>query len=168
MASDLRLAFVVVPSDDPVASEQFYSRLTGAKFERSLWSEEGFNTSLAGVDFDIEKRHNPKESTTPYYQVDHLDDVLRDAIDAGAKVVFGPADMHLPEREFAALQRKVSDTGKADKIAQLGRVAVIVDPGGAQVGFTELGRHVAEGQVSEYQQTVLKDNPELRSQVAES
>lgn len=161
MAKELRLAFLVVPSDRPEASRDFYSKLLGTDFVRSLWSVDGFNSSVAGVDVDIEKRHNPKETTAPYYTVDNLDDVLREATAGGAQVVFGPAEMRMPQRYASAIRQGSHPAHEVERVSELGRVAVILDPGGAPMGFVQFAQHVADTPVAEHQQRVLRRFPEL-------
>ena len=166
MARQLRLAFVVAPSDNPEASRDFYARLGGDDFQRSLWSVDGFHSSVAGIDLDIERRHSPLETTTPYYAVDDLDGTLREATAGGASVVFGPSDMRMPERHLAALRQVAGAADEAEGVAALGRVAVIVDPGGGQLGLVQLSDQVAGRSITEFQQTVIDRFPGFRMQDA--
>ncbi len=155
-----RLAFVALPSDNPKASRDFYESLFRVDFARSLWEEEGYHTSIAGVDFDVEVRHSPQETTTPFLQVEDLDDVLDDAVAAGGRVVWGPAGMRLPERHLASFKNAVKESGQSARLDELGRGAIIVDPGGGQIGLIQLAKH-ASAPISEHQKAVLSKIPEL-------
>lgn len=160
MARTLRASFVAVPSDNPKASRDFYEGLLRTDFSRSLWEEEGYHTSLDGVDLDIEVRHSPQETTTLFLEVDDLEEMIEDATAAGGQVVWGPSGIRVPERNLKAFKQAVRQGEVDARLDQLARAAVIVDPGGGQIGLIQLA-HRAGTPVSEIQKSVLRQAPQI-------
>lgn len=158
MARKLRASFVAVPSDDPKASRDFYEGLFRTDFARSFWEEEGYHASIDGVDLDIEVRHSPQETTTLFLEVDDLEEIIEDATAGGARVVWGPSGIRVPERNLQAFKQAVRQGDVDARFDQLARAAVIVDPGGGQIGLIQLAHH-AGTPVSEIQKRVVGQSP---------
>ena len=138
------LAFINIPSDDPAKSRQFYEQLFGIDLVPSLSGEQGYHAPISddGIDLDVNPRHSPQETTTAYVSVPNLDQALDAVRNAGGKVVWGPSDIKIAQEDLDEYKKAVKDVDGLDvDTASLGRSAVVVDPGGSQVGLVQLARH---------------------------
>jgi len=141
---DSALAFINIPSDNPAKSRDFYQQIFGIELVRSLTAQEGYHAPISddGIDIDVNPRHSPQETTTAFLSVSNLQATL-DAVKAGGgKVVWGPEDMPIPQADLDDYKKAVKEIDGLDvDSASLGRAAIVVDPGGSQVGFVQLAKH---------------------------
>jgi predicted enzyme related to lactoylglutathione lyase len=138
------LAFISIPSDNPAKSRDFYGQIFGIELVRSLSDQEGYHAPISddGIDLNVNIRHSPQETTTAYLAVRDLQATLDATKAAGGKVVWGPTDMTMSQADFDEYKKAVKDVDGLDAdTASLGRAAVVVDPGGSQVGFVQLANH---------------------------
>jgi predicted enzyme related to lactoylglutathione lyase len=138
------LAFINVPSDSPAKSRAFFEQLFGIELVPSLWSEESYHAPISadGIDIDINVRHSPQEATTAYLAVADLDGAIQLATKAGGQVVWGPDDLAIPKEDVQAYQSAVKEIEGMDVNSdRLGRAAVVLEPGGSQIGLVELEEH---------------------------
>ena len=151
------LIFVNVPTENFDETLRFYNTLLGGdEFARSL------NESVVsyfrpisedGIDLTITQRYDVQERCIPYYAVENLDRALAelqgsehgpDVRVAGNKKI--PALVVKPTVVEGTLPAepgpgaKAADTGHRQK-QRIGRMAVILDPGGNHVGLMELEEH---------------------------
>jgi predicted enzyme related to lactoylglutathione lyase len=146
MTTTLRssLAFINIPSDNPAKSRSFFEALFGIELVPSLWSGESYHAPISadGIDLDINVRHTPQEATTPFLAVADLDSAIQLATKAGGKVVWGPDDLAIPKEDVQAYQAALKEMeGQDINSDSLGRAAVLVEPGGSQIGLVELEEH---------------------------
>jgi predicted enzyme related to lactoylglutathione lyase len=144
MTTTLRssLAFINIPSDDPARSRAFFEQLFGIDLVPSLWSDESYHAPISadGIDLDINVRHTPQESTTAFLAVADLDGAIRLATRSGGQVLWGPDDLAIPKDGTNPVPEVAEDTNGDS----LGRAAVILEPGGSQIGLVELEEHAHE------------------------
>lgn len=138
------LAFINIPSDNPAKSRDFYQQVFGIELVRSLTDQEGYHAPISddGIDIDVNPRHTPQEGTTAYIAVNNLQQVLDTVTAAGGRVVWGPEEMKIPRQDIDEYRKAVKEVDGLDvNNDSLGRAAVVVDPGGSQVGLVQLAEH---------------------------
>jgi predicted enzyme related to lactoylglutathione lyase len=137
------LAFINIPSDDPAKSRAFFEKLFGIDLVPSLWSEESYHAPISadGIDLDINVRHTPQESTTAFLAVADLDGAIQLATNSGGRVLWGPDDLAIPKEDVQAYQAALKEMEGMEGSDSLGRAAVILEPGGSQIGLVELEEH---------------------------
>jgi predicted enzyme related to lactoylglutathione lyase len=137
------LAFINIPSDDPAKSRGFFEQLFGIDLVPSLWSQESYHAPISadGIDLDINVRHTPQETTTAFVAVADLDKAIQLATKAGGQVLWGPDDLAIPKEDVQAYQAALKEMEGTDSSDSLGRAAVILEPGGSQIGLVELEEH---------------------------
>jgi predicted enzyme related to lactoylglutathione lyase len=146
MARSLRasLAFINIPSDQPAQTRDFYQELFGIELAPSLSDDEGYHAPISedGIDLNINIRHTPEEAAMAFIAVNDLQRALDMAQGAGGQVVWGPEDLPIPDDdldEYRAAARELESVLVPDN--SMGRAAIVVDPGGSQVGFVQLEGH---------------------------
>jgi predicted enzyme related to lactoylglutathione lyase len=141
MTTTLRssLAFINIPSDDPAKSRVFFEQLFGIDLVPSLWSEQSYHAPISadGIDLDINVRHTPQESTTAFVAVPDLDGAIQLATRSGGRVLWGPDELAIPKEDAQSVPELAGDPSGDS----LGRAAVILEPGGSQIGLVELEEH---------------------------
>lgn len=145
MTTTLRssLAFINIPSDSPAKSRAFFEQLFGIDLVPSLWSEESYHAPISadGIDLDINVRHTPQETTTAFLAVADLDSAIQLATRSGGRVLWGPDDLAIPKEDVHAYQTALKEMEGTEASDSLGRAAVIMEPGGSQIGLVELEEH---------------------------
>ena len=152
MAQKLRanLSIVNVPTDNVAATRDFYSRLLGMDFARTLEvGAESYHIPVSedGIDLQAGPRRNPNETTSVFFAVDNLDQVLQDVNNAGGRVLWGPQNVDMTDgafQEYQAGYRAVASRGEPDATKQMTRAAVVQEPGGTQLGLLQLAGHMEE------------------------
>jgi predicted enzyme related to lactoylglutathione lyase len=168
------LAFINIPSDEPAKSRAFFEQLFGVEMVPSLWGEESYHSPISadGIDLDINIRHTPQESTTAFLAVLDLEDALKQATGAGGRVLWGPEELPIPKGDVNSYQSALREVEGVDTDSEsLGRAAIVLEPGGSQVGLVQLEehahRHFAVGKhqqpLTAYQTSVMQKSKEIAS-----
>jgi predicted enzyme related to lactoylglutathione lyase len=127
-----RLDLVAVPATNPEALASFYSKILGHDFARSLseqvvsyWAPAG-----SGVLLEIEERLSEQATPMPFFQVDDLDGMIGELEGAGAKLLFGPVDMPIPQSVAAEFEKNYQQLYRSSAPKSMGQVAGMLDPEG--------------------------------------
>ena len=162
----LRSTIVIcnVPSKNFDESKRFYSTLLGSDdFARALNDEvTSYHRPISsdGLDLTITQRFDDSERLTPYFAVNDLDEVLKELVDAGGKVVSRPADVPVAKQAQEFYQQSVPGADEGNS-ARVGRFAVILDPDGNHVGIIELEAPAEEHfRAGRYQRPLDEDQVE--------
>lgn len=139
-----KLVMVTVPSNNVAQSRDFYQKLLGIDLVRNLdATAESYHSPLSqdGIDLQVGPRRNPQETPTFYFHVDDLDASLRQL---GGNVVFGPQPIAMTDQAFQLYDQayRQAEPGGPNPTKQLGRMAVVQEPGGAAIGLIQLDQHV--------------------------
>lgn len=139
------LILVNVPTDDPEQTQRFYSEFLGIDLVRSLYEEKvSYHAPISndGIDLTINERFSPQETPMVLFAVDDLDSTLDDLRGLGGDVVWGPSDMPIAPSAREDYKRVVKEEWPELRASDdLGRAAIVRDPGGGQFGVVELEEH---------------------------
>jgi predicted enzyme related to lactoylglutathione lyase len=155
------LVFVNIPADDESvdATLRFYSRLLGSDdFARSMNARvTSFHRpiSVDGVDLTVTERYDIQERAVPYFAVENLDQALaalQSVSGAQVRVLEPPSKIPavvLPPETVeqsvpAPTKGRVKGAAAEPPARPLGRMAVILDPGGNHVGLIQLDDEQAQ------------------------
>jgi predicted enzyme related to lactoylglutathione lyase len=127
-----KLDLVAVPASHPAKLAQFYGKILGHEFARSLTEQvvSYWAPGAGGVLIEIEERLSEKATPMPFFQVDDLDGMIRELTAAGGKLQFGPVDMPIPTSVAADFEKNYKQLYKSSAPKSLGRVAGLTDPEG--------------------------------------
>lgn len=112
-----------IPSDNPKKAQTFYSKLFGWKINYmkefgyfGIKARGKYKGKSVGIDGGMMKRHAKEQTFLVYVQVKSIDDTMKKAKAAGAKVCF-------PKKA----------------IGEMGYIAAFTDPDGNTIGLHEGG-----------------------------
>lgn len=138
------ITLVNVPSDHPQKTADFYEKLLNIELAAALSDQEVYHTPISedGIDLNVSSRHSPQEGVTTFFSVRDLDAVIATAKQMGAQVVWGPADLTIPAADFQAYKDGMQKVANIQvTTAHLCRGAILLEPGGTQVGLVQLEEH---------------------------
>lgn len=142
-----------ISSVDPKATAEFYSKMLGIEFARSLTEEveayhapinkEGVQLQITGT---IKGADRSKEKVTVYYRVDNIAEAIDAVKKAGGKAPSDTFDLKIPAKIFPkfkeATLRILGEEGlRAEDVKDtLGKAATVVGVDGSPIGLIELNK----------------------------
>jgi predicted enzyme related to lactoylglutathione lyase len=140
-----KIALVNVPSDNPDATQKFYSQFLGIDLARSLYEEtESYHAPISsdGIDLTVNPRHSPQETPMVMYAVDNLDHASREVENLGGERLWGPESLPIAPSALDDYRKNVQEEFPGVNVTNdMGRAAIFQDPGGTQFGLVQLAEH---------------------------
>lgn len=137
---------VSVTSNNVAQTTTFFQNLLGIEFAQDAEALESYHAPISqdGIDLMVGPQRNPNETTMVHFHVDNLDQALKEVRYNGGRVLFGPRSLAMSApaaARYAESYRKVEPQGPTPT-NQLGRMAIVQEPGGSAFGLVQLDDHM--------------------------